>query len=348
MNSQVSTRLLLFIFFFLSACSNWPIATSNSRCLTKRTAIDIGSGTTKMQIATVDICEQTIKGVIATSDYKIDFKEDLQSRKSQDFSPEVMQKAIVAFSEIAKQSKMHGVSNNQIRGVATAAFREAKNTGLFIEQVSKDLGVKIEVISQGEEAELGMRSVRTQIENAKEEIFVWDIGGGSMQMTFQNPNTKVFEIFEGKLASVNFKNDFIAQVQKKNSETVRSPNPISKIEAEAGILFVQKYLSANRIPEKFVEQSKVATVFGIGGVLTLSLPSQIRAQNKVIQLSDVLSTLDRQLNKTDRDLQSKYAATDVTNLILVAGFMKYLGLEKYTTAVANNTSGLLVEEKYWR
>ncbi len=50
---------------------------------------------------------------------------------------------------------------------------------------------------------------------------------------------------------------------------------------------------------------------------------------------------------TETEIGGKYAATDVSNLALVLGFMKELEIEKVKTLKANMAHGILIYPKYW-
>lgn len=337
-------------------------------CLVERTAIDIGSATTKMQIATVNICaEKETSGAYATvaetgeithtqltQDFKVEYKDNIQkstkNNGQKNFSTEVLEKATAVFKEIVEISKKHGISSSHIRGIATAAFREANNAQSFLEKIEKELGIKIEIISQAEEAELGYKSTRSQLPapKASAPLLVWDIGGGSMQMTYQDLKNKNFEIFEGQLASVSFKNHFIEKVQKKDLTLVQTPNPIDDNEAKIGLDFVKSH-ATREVNSKIKTHMKNLNVYGMGGVLAVSLPAQISPHQAMseVSLDSILFTLKKQLNKTDEQIRSKYASTDVTNLILVAAYMQAMGLTRYTVATPNSTYGLLIENTHW-
>lgn len=339
--------LIIFLAVPFAACSTTE-TNKGSNCIQNRAAIEIGSGTTKIQIATVNVCDLKIIHSIVNQDYKIDFKEDLRAQKNHEISIGMMKKALAAFSEMKTLSEHHGVLAKNTRAVATAVFREAKNSTTFLEKVREETGISTQIISQQEEAELGLLSVRVQHHSENMNLVVWDIGGGSLQLITQDEGSHDPLIYEGHLASVNFKNTFIEQVRKEDPVTNPSPNPVQKTELKKAFRIVEDYLVTNKIPSALREKSKELNVYGIGGVLATSLPGQIQPKDGIIRYSDILNALDRQLGKSDAQLQSKYATTEVTNLILVAAYMKDLGLEKYYVANSNNTSGLLVEKKYWR
>lgn len=66
--------------------------------------------------------------------------------------------------------------------VGTAALREAKNSRYFVDMVEKGLGIKIEVITERQEAFYTYLSVSKEISSEGYMLFVTDIGGGSTEI----------------------------------------------------------------------------------------------------------------------------------------------------------------------
>ncbi|MDP3259299.1 MAG: Ppx/GppA phosphatase family protein [Thermodesulfovibrionales bacterium] len=75
----------------------------------------------------------------------------------------------------------YGISH--IRAVGTSALREAENSEEFIRRVLSKTGIKIEVISGEEEAELTARGVIFDLPETNSSLIV-DIGGGSAEWIF--------------------------------------------------------------------------------------------------------------------------------------------------------------------
>lgn len=73
----------------------------------------------------------------------------------------------------------------QLRAVATAAIRNAANTGRIVETIASLTGIQIEVISGEEEARMGFLGVMNTM--PEKDGFLIDIGGGSTEVTlFRN------------------------------------------------------------------------------------------------------------------------------------------------------------------
>ena len=69
------------------------------------------------------------------------------------------------------------------RFVATAACRRAKNVAQFVDMVKRDTGIELEVISSKEEARLSVVGCLPLLNRAIKRVLVFDIGGGSTQIS---------------------------------------------------------------------------------------------------------------------------------------------------------------------
>ena len=91
---------------------------------------------------------------------------------------------------------------------ATSAIREAKNGGDFIEQVAKETGVRIRVITGNEEARLIYLGVGQRIDLSEQPSLMIDVGGGSVEVIAGN-REQVFHGVSLKLGSIRMKDQFL-------------------------------------------------------------------------------------------------------------------------------------------
>jgi exopolyphosphatase/guanosine-5'-triphosphate,3'-diphosphate pyrophosphatase len=88
---------------------------------------------------------------------------------------------------LAALAKMHTIAKGfqvtELRVVATSAVREAANGRAFCQEVRRRTGLRVEVISGEEEAQLTLRSARQHFDLSGRSVAVVDIGGGSMEIT---------------------------------------------------------------------------------------------------------------------------------------------------------------------
>ncbi|UTW53805.1 Ppx/GppA phosphatase family protein [Kordiimonas sp. SCSIO 12610] len=69
-----------------------------------------------------------------------------------------------------------------MRHVATEACRVATNSDEFLERIHKETGLRLDIISPGEEARLAVMGCQSLIANGNKHALVFDIGGGSTEL----------------------------------------------------------------------------------------------------------------------------------------------------------------------
>lgn len=290
----------------------------------KVAAFDIGSGSIKALVAEQIECGEKIGQVFFESSAPTDFSKSLKDSLS--ISAAAENTGFKSLQELKLAAEKH--RPEYWVAVATQAFRQADNGQSIIKNWSKKLNLPIHILTQDEEALLAFQAVK-KFTN-EQELVVWDIGGGSQQIVWQNGPSKTPRIFKSQLASVRF-NEAVMELVKNDAQArVISPNPLSEEEIEVS-LRLATILAEQQVPKGLKEklsQSQIK-VFGIGGVHGKSLLNQ--TGQKTIQTSEMLEkTLSVQKGKTDAQIGGLYAATDVTNLILTLGFMRVMGLKSYT------------------
>jgi exopolyphosphatase/guanosine-5'-triphosphate,3'-diphosphate pyrophosphatase len=72
----------------------------------------------------------------------------------------------------------------ELRCVATEACRRAVNGAAFIERVEREIGIRLEIVSQDEEARLALLGCLPLVDEAAEQVLMVDIGGGSTEIVW--------------------------------------------------------------------------------------------------------------------------------------------------------------------
>ena len=308
-------RYVLVIVYVLLAVTNaWA-----DECIKNRAAFDIGSGTTKMVVASVDTCRQHVVKFLEEEKIPVGYKEDLGTSQGK-FSEDIQKRGLEALQQLIGMAQKY--DPEKFVGVATSAFRSSSNGALFADRISRELGIRTQIITQKSEAILGFLAAYPQSDLEKKECLVWDIGGGSMQMVIAG-DSDTFDVYEGKLASVSMKNMIITAIQGKSYRKVVSPNPMYKEVASKAVNLAQYYADIH-VSNDIKSNAQNLSVLGIGGVHYYSVRKQCVKDGKTYTISDVERTLALRQALTDEELGGKYAPTDVSNLTLVLGFMKYL------------------------
>ncbi|MGC1001701.1 phosphatase [Pantoea agglomerans] len=336
MRSAALSAVTLFCSLFFAA------AAQADRCQQIRAGLDIGSGTTKIAVARVNVCQLRIEKMLYQDQRAVAWNEALAHSTDNQLSPAMTHEGAAALQQLLTQAQRF--HPQRISGVATAVFRNASNGQAVIEQLQRQTGAQISIISQQQEAKLGFLSAKAALNDPAirdEQLLVWDIGGGSMQMTAwrQQAGKPVADIYQGKLASVTLKN-FILTVLK-NSPEAKSPNPIGSWR-QSVLRFVQFY-AANEVSPQIKQDLASRQVIGIGGVHGFSIRNQLPGKPHRYSLTALSQLSQQQVWKGDSELPGDYRVTDVSNLLLVEGYMQALKINEVTIVEASLIQGVLLQ-----
>ncbi len=229
----------------------------------RRAVIDVGTNSVKLLVADVaghevcPVCEQSQQTRLGHGFY--------ESRRLQAGAIAATATAIAAFAATAREAQ--AVS---IRVLATSAAREAVNREDLTAAIERAAGLKVEVISGDQEAELGFRGVTTDAQLAQAPLLLMDVGGGSAQFTF------------GQGGAVRFRHSFpLGSVRLL--ETLACSNPPTPAELAACREWLKRFLQTEVRPrlrqEKGVDQSLLTSaptggggttqLVGVGGAATI-------------------------------------------------------------------------------
>lgn len=88
---------------------------------------------------------------------------------------------VETFRKFADLCKKHHVTH--LRAVATSAVRDAKNGTAFLKRLKSASGIRLEIITGDQEAELISNAVQQSIDFKEQTASLFDIGGGSVEIT---------------------------------------------------------------------------------------------------------------------------------------------------------------------
>jgi exopolyphosphatase/guanosine-5'-triphosphate,3'-diphosphate pyrophosphatase len=146
----------------------------------KVAAIDIGSNAVRLLIAEVE--NRKITKVYHRSRHITKLAEVLSSQKK--LSEDAVLKTMTALADFAHTINEHKVE--RFHAVATSAVRECTNPEALLEPAKK-LGIKIEIIDGDTEAGLIYDGVTSGIETSGKKVLMFDIGGGSTEFMYSDP-----------------------------------------------------------------------------------------------------------------------------------------------------------------
>lgn len=269
--------------------------------------------------------------------------EALEKSADQNLPPSFLEEVGPRVKALADSARAKGAT--QITALATSCLRRAANGAAVAQALSKSIDVPVRIITQEEEAELGFLSAMAAHHVKADDqvkVVVWDIGGGSMQMEATTIGEN--QEYKGSLAAVGFKNRVIEEIQKKNPVKVSSPNPLGKDWPRA-VALAEKH-ARRTVPAFFRKVKNTRRWLGIGGTLALSVQPQVKEGQHSFTRKELEETLKRRASLKDEEVGGAYRATDISNLALVLGYMKALGIEKVETAHASLNEGALLQEAF--
>ena len=334
--------LCVVVIFMLFGCNQ-----GNRNCLEIRAAFDVGSGVTRMKIARVNKCLKKIEKILFEETIPVSYKEDLlqlKSGKTGYLSHEIMD---IGFEKLLElKNKAMKFKPRRWIGVATSAFRTARNSGNYFKMIEKKLGIRIKTITQEKEAKIGLRIASMKTGKKDNEIIAWDIGGGSMQMITGKMDGG-HHYYGGNIGAVSFKEMIIRKIQKKKSKKIFSPNPIRMKDFNSAVS-VAKHMARKGVDNKLskIIKGRVREIIGIGGLHYFCIYKQSSGVNETYHRHEIENILPKKVLMTDAELGGKYAPTDVSNLALVLGHMKELDIKKLRTLKVNLNEGLLVYPEF--
>ncbi|HRD56028.1 MAG TPA: hypothetical protein PLC42_06485, partial [Parachlamydiaceae bacterium] len=233
-----------------------------------RAALDIGSGATKLKVAKVNLDENKIDEVLAVENFSVQYQESLLNSKDNMFTEEIMRQGIDAIQKAKEIAMQHGAE--KVVAVATASFRSGQNADAFIERIYKETGVKVHIIDQELEGILNFEAATAQVDIPKEDLIVWDIGGGSYQFTTLDQDGNIM-VFRGTDASVPFRNHVITHIKRQDLPDTTKPNPTSPKQMSMTELKAREI--AEKVDAAFREKidHSNSKVVGVGNIFTYNI-----------------------------------------------------------------------------
>ena len=140
----------------------------------RRAVIDVGTNSVKLLVA--DVQGDGVQPVI---------EESRQTRLGKNFyDTHLLQadaiaqtaRAVADFANTAREK-----NSSSVRVFATSAARDARNPGDLISAIVKEAGLKLEIISGGQEAEWAFQGATRGTDLAQTPLLLLDVGGGSSE-----------------------------------------------------------------------------------------------------------------------------------------------------------------------
>jgi hypothetical protein len=392
----LSTAVVALICFFYMVSSysflgwneNKPSFTQYDCPVKARGALDLGSGMVKADLALAYVCPQGIHVIQDSVLYKevpkrtgesFDFKtgvlkeEEIIGPSLEPSKEGSLLQALLYLKNsmeeefIQKYPSLH-LSNKDIhwKGIATAVFRKAHNGEKLLTKINEKTHFNIKLINQNEEADLSFYSVAsflgpTLLEDRP--LVVWDIGGGSTQITFSKDDLKPSQRFNTSFGSTTFKH-LVTQVLKKPD--LKSINPILRFQDN----FSQHF---QKIQKAFVEELKIDNVqlsqmktfvnnashppliIGIGGLMNNTIRKKACVENKdrdeaFCKKEDIESFAKSIVHMNDQEIAQifpkdlAYVGIKASDVLLILCNMEALGIQSFYIKEISLGFGLLAQK----
>ncbi len=140
-------------------------------------ALDLGTNSCRMLIAAPQDSSFRIVDAFSKS-----VKLGKELERTGALSQAAIGRTLGALQVCATKLRRHGVK--RFRLVATEACRRASNGDDFLKQVTRQTGLKLELIDPAEEARLAVVSCAPLVDPAASQVLVIDIGGGSTELVW--------------------------------------------------------------------------------------------------------------------------------------------------------------------
>jgi exopolyphosphatase / guanosine-5'-triphosphate,3'-diphosphate pyrophosphatase len=173
-------------------------------------AIDIGSNSIKLAI--VEAAASDSFTLLLQERERVRLGETLSQRF---ISPGAIQKSADAIGKFRSMADNRRVDS--IIAVATASVREASNSQEFVNEVERQTGVRVEVLSSIEEARLIGISAVEFFRQSKGSLLNIDIGGGSTELSLMKDGLPD-KLFSMKLGAVGLTERFLLSNPPKPKE----------------------------------------------------------------------------------------------------------------------------------
>jgi exopolyphosphatase/guanosine-5'-triphosphate,3'-diphosphate pyrophosphatase len=143
-------------------------------------AIDIGTNSTRLLVA-----ERGDGAPLRTVDRLMRITRLGQGVDgARGLAADAMERTVAVLAEYRAVMDELGVPAGQVRMTATSAARDAANREVFFDAAEAAVGVRPELLSGDEEAELSFRGATADLPSSMQPFLVFDLGGGSTEFVF--------------------------------------------------------------------------------------------------------------------------------------------------------------------
>lgn len=317
-----------------------------------------------MVVARVDYCNNRILQMLAPSsgaklERKVEYSRhtvvDRGGRKV--FTDDVVADGIAVIHELQAVAASH--RGEAFSAVATSAFRsvDSGHAQIILERIRRETGLEVVVVPQDREARIGFLAAATKIGLPRERLVVWDVGGGSMQISYWDQENGAVKGYHGNFAIDAMQRLIIQVLRGRDYQATPSPNPIGSVDLSRAIQRAEN--AAANAPLEFLERVRTLGrgVIGIGGVHFSSnceFTKRFSANGCMFSRDELRNQAYRYADLNDNELVDggfsasiEFAPFRVSGAALTVGYMNVLGIESVRAVKLDMAEGILVDPSFW-
>jgi len=288
----------LLLLAALAACrtASQTVPAAQRHCAPEvRGAFDIGSGSTKVQAALVTACrdgghtvEVTVERVCWRGNEPVPYSAELKKSSDNRLPEAVVASGLAAMERLRREAVAGAAARcgapqvRQWRAIMTEVFRNAANAAEVRDRISSALAVDgrpmpIKVLSQDEEALYGYYPILHTGAASPDQLAVWDMGGGSTQVTVFGRGASGIEprVLKTHLGTGTFGAALLARRKTLGGGDALNPMGPELLQAGMEIIRQETEPAAAAVGVKPTDMLRGRTVVGIGGVLAISVPKMV-------------------------------------------------------------------------
>lgn len=327
----------LFIIIFL-----FPLLVFSKDCIVRRGALEIGSSSTKISIAEIDLCNPQLKRILYEKKIKINYLQDFLKTSKKNLSTKVLDEGFQEIQDLIALGMTF--KPKSIVAIASKFIQKLPKHIEYLSKLKKITGLRVFKIGRKMEAILQFISLSENYPLDLKKVLLWNID--SSGISFTRYDGKNYHVYLDSISSEGFKNMVLEGLLGKSHITHKSPNPLGHENAKKAFEMIRVYSKFNT-PRIFKSWASNLEIVAIGRVHNSDVLSLLNQDSQLYQSGALNEAIIKRENLSDKQLNSTRSNTQITNLILVHGYMESLGIDKITSMKINPTVGVLLHPHFW-
>lgn len=346
----------IYTLFFLPVVFSYSYNQTEQQKIERRAVIDIGSQGTKITVADIDVTSKKLRNIVFSASQEVGYKNDItQQQDASCFSEGIIQKGINAINNLKQQTQTLNPAPSNYFAFATASLRAVPCAEDLLKRIELETGVPTRIISQKEEGRLAFEGSVAAAQVPRKNAVVWEIGGGSMQITTLDDKTGNLISYGNTYGMIPFRNLLLAQIHHKTPQQTITLNPFSYNDEYKAIKLSE--LIAGSVPQEIKEkvsrpETQVLGTGIIGRIARIATHNPKATYVSLDQLEEALSSeltykTDQETLRISKEIEPASIFIPITGLVLLIGYMKALGIKKIKLVKGGISQGALVEPIYF-